>query len=98
MYYLAARCGTACSLLCSRRLSAIWHMKDIDIARFIDRSERVLAPLHALLPAPPPEPDWKALAFRWRKRGSRGYLQSVAHPHLSRVDDLVAIDEQKRVI
>ena len=26
-------------------------------------------------------PDWKAHAFRWRRRaGQRGYLQPVAHP------------------
>ena len=73
-------------------------MKQDELLKFIARAERVLARLEALLPAPPPEPDWKALAFRWRKSGSRGYLQSVAHPHLIRLDDLVAIDEQKRVI
>jgi len=73
-------------------------VKESQLLRFIDRAEKLLARVEALLPAPPPSPDWKALAFRWRKRGSRGYLQSVAHPHLTRLDDLVAIDEQKRVI
>jgi predicted AAA+ superfamily ATPase len=37
-------------------------------------------------------------AARWRKRGGRGYLQAVAHPHSIRLDDLVAIDEQKQAI
>ena len=62
------------------------------------RAEAVLARLESLLPAPLPEADWKARAFRWRKRGERGYLQPVMHPHVIDLDDLVAIDEQKRVI
>ena len=46
----------------------------------------------------PPPPDWRATAFRWRKRAGRGHLQAVPHPHAIRLDDLVAIDEQKRAI
>jgi len=42
------------------------------LARALDRAEAVLARLEALLPVPPAEPDWKAHAFRWRKRGERG--------------------------
>ena len=62
------------------------------------RAEAVLARLESLLPAPLPEPDWTARAVRWRKRGERGYLHAVMHPHVINLDDLVAIDEQKRVI
>ena len=62
------------------------------------RAEAVLARLESVLPAPLPEPNWKARAFRWRKRGERGYLHAVMHPHVIRLDDLVAIDEHKRVI
>jgi uncharacterized protein len=62
------------------------------------RAESVLVRLESLLPAPLPAPNWKARAFRWRKRGERGYLHAVMHPHVIRLDDLVAIDEQKRVI
>jgi len=62
------------------------------------RAEAVLTRLESLLPAPLPKPNWKARAFRWRKRGERGYLHAVMHPHVIRLDDLVAIDEQKRVI
>src|SRR5438128_7889166 len=68
------------------------------LERVLERAEAVLSRLEALLPAPLPEPDWNARAFRWRKRGGRGYLQSVAHPHTIRLDDLVAIDEQKHAI
>ena len=52
----------------------------------------------ACLPPPPPPTDWNAHAFRWRKRAGRGYLEAVLHPHAIRLDDLVAIDEQKRAI
>ncbi len=62
------------------------------------RAEAVLARLELLLPAPAPQPDWKARAFRWRKRGERGYLQAVMRPHVVGLDELVAIGEQKRVI
>jgi predicted AAA+ superfamily ATPase len=68
------------------------------LARALDRAEAVLARLEALLPAPPSDPDWRAHAFRWRKRGDRGFLQAVPHPQAIRLDDLVAIDEQKRAI
>jgi uncharacterized protein len=64
----------------------------------LERAETVLARLEALLPAAPLEPDWRARAFRWRKRGSRAFLQPIAHPHTIRLENLVAIDEQKRAI
>jgi predicted AAA+ superfamily ATPase len=64
----------------------------------VARAEAVLTRLESLLPLPLPGPNWKARAFRWRKSGERGYLHSVMHPHSIRLDDLVAIDEQKQVI
>jgi uncharacterized protein len=68
------------------------------LARALDRAEAVLARLEALLPPVFPEPDWSARAFRWRKRGERGFLQAVMHPQAIRLDHLVAIEEQKRAI
>ena len=68
------------------------------LSRALGRAEAVLARLEALLPPPPARPDWSARAFRWRKRGQHGYLQSVFHPQAIRLDDLVAIDAQKRAI
>ena len=68
------------------------------LGRTLDRFERLLERVEALLPPPPPPPDWKARAFRWRKRSARGYLQALAHPRTIRLDELVAIDEQKRAI
>ncbi len=69
-----------------------------DFNRLLARAEGVLDRLEAMLPPAPPPPDWHATAYRWRKRGGRGHLQPVAHPHTIRLDDLVAIDEQKHAI
>lgn len=69
-----------------------------DLARLLTRVEGVLTRLEAVFPPPPPPPDWNATAFRWRKRGARGHLQAVAHPHAIDLDDLVAIDLQKQAI
>jgi predicted AAA+ superfamily ATPase len=70
-----------------------------DVAALIARAEDVLARVEALLPPAAPDPDWsKVTAARWRKRSGRGYLQPVAHPQTIALDDLVAIDEQKKTI
>jgi hypothetical protein len=71
----------------------------VDLADLVTRAEAVLARVESLLPPPEPDPDWKRVpAARWRKRGGRGYLQAVARPHTIDLDDLVAIDEQKKAI
>jgi predicted AAA+ superfamily ATPase len=67
-----------------------------DFTRLIARAEDLLARLEAVLPAPPPPPDWSGPALRWRRRNERGYLESVRHPHRIRLDDLYGIDEQKQ--
>ena len=70
-----------------------------DLAQLIARAEGVLARVEALLPPIVPDPDWRRVtAARWRKQGGRSWLQGVAHPHAIRLDDLVAVDEQKRAI
>jgi predicted AAA+ superfamily ATPase len=70
-----------------------------ELSALIARAEGVLARVEALLPASAPDPDWtRVTAARWRKRGGRGYLQAIAHPHVIRLDDLVAVDDQKEVI
>ena len=49
-----------------------------------------------LPPPPAPPPDWQAaVAFRWRKRDGRGWLQPIPHPHPIRLADLENIDDQK---
>ena len=70
-----------------------------ELEALIARAEGVLARVEALLPPPQPDPDWtRTTAARWRKRGGRGFLQAVAHPHSIRLDELVAIDDQKQAI
>src|SRR5260221_12123932 len=73
-------------------------MPFVDLKALLGRVEGILERVEAVLPPPPPPPDWRATAFRWRKRAGRGYLQTVLHPHAIRLDDLVAIDEQKHAI
>jgi predicted AAA+ superfamily ATPase len=70
-----------------------------DLTRLIERAEGLLARVEALLPPAEPDPDWKKItAARWRKRGGRGFLHGVAHPHAISQDQLVAVDAQKRLI
>jgi predicted AAA+ superfamily ATPase len=71
--------------------------KRVDV--LFSRTEDVLSRVESLLPPPAADPDWtKITAARWRKRGGRGFLQPVAHPHAIGLDDLVAIDAQKQAI
>ncbi len=71
----------------------------LDASQLLARAEAVLGRLEVMLPAPPPATDWKrAVAFRWRKRGSHGYLQPVLQPHQIRLDDLCGIDPQKQLV
>ena len=67
--------------------------------QFLTRAEHVLSRLEALLPVAHAAPDWLAgQAFRWRKRGSVGYLQVVRHAAAIRLDDLQNIARQKTQI
>ena len=66
------------------------------LERLLARAEAVLGQFEACLPPSPPPPDWKtAIAFRWRTRNGRGWLQTVRHPHPIRLADLENIDDQK---
>lgn len=69
-----------------------------DLGMLIERAERVLAQLEAWLPPAPPDIDWSAHAFRWRKRGARGWLDAVQHVSTINQQDLQHIDRQKDVI
>lgn len=71
----------------------------LPLETLLARAEAVLGRLETLLPAPLPAPDWSAaIAFRWRQRQGRGWLQPVAHPHPIRLADLENIDDQKERI
>jgi predicted AAA+ superfamily ATPase len=67
------------------------------VDRFIDRLAHLLDRLERLVPPAEPPVDWAAsTAFRWRKRGGRGRLEPVRHPHTITFASLLDIDEQKK--
>jgi uncharacterized protein len=70
-----------------------------ELSKFLERAEKLVERLEALLPAVQPPVDWDAgIAFRWRKSGGRGHIQVVRHPHKIRLSDLCDIDRQKALI
>ncbi|MDP2830411.1 MAG: ATP-binding protein [Sulfuricellaceae bacterium] len=65
----------------------------------LSRAESLMQRIEQTLPTPPPEPDWtSSIAFRWRKRAGKGFLQAVAHPHPVLLANLLGVDEQKKEI
>src|ERR1700761_7955457 len=69
------------------------------LEQFLTRAEALLGRLEAVLPPSTPEVDWSAaVAFRWRKRQGRGYLQPVPAISDITLDDLQNIDRQKGLI
>ncbi|MGI4857774.1 MAG: ATP-binding protein [Janthinobacterium lividum] len=69
------------------------------LEHFLIRAEALLGRLETMLPPATPQIEWdKAVAFRWRTRQGRGYLQPV--PGLSPIalDDLQNIERQKSAI
>lgn len=71
-------------------------MSDLD--RLIKRADALLARVEKLLPAPPAETDWKAAAFRWRKRSGHGAIEAIRHVHRIGLSDLCGIDRQKKLV
>lgn len=65
------------------------------VERLLARAESVLARLESHLPPATVDIDWKAHAFRWKRRNGVGALHPIRHPHVIRFDDLHDIDEQK---
>ena len=69
------------------------------LEQFLTRAEALLGRLEAVLPPATPDVDWSAaVAFRWRKRQGRGYLQPVPAISDITLDDLQNIDRQKGLI
>lgn len=72
-------------------------MNDLD--KFYGRIDRLLDHLEKFLPSTQSDTDWRtAVAFRWRKQGTAGYIQPVTHPHRIILDALRGIDDQKQRI
>jgi uncharacterized protein len=64
-----------------------------------DRADKLLERLERFLPPEQPDPDWQnTLAFRWRRQGNVGVIQSITHPHHIELDALCGIDDQKQRI
>jgi len=64
----------------------------------LTRAESVLEQLQAWLPPVPPPTDWQAHAFRWRRKDTRGWLQSIVQPTLIRIEDLQHVHRQKEAL
>lgn len=70
-----------------------------DAAKLVKQAEALLARLERLLPPEAPPPDWNAsIAFRWRKKNGRGYIEPVRHVHRVALRDLQGIDTQKELV
>jgi len=69
------------------------------LEQFLNRAEALLGRLEGMLPPTAPSVDWSAsVAFRWRKRQGRGYLQPVPAVSSITLGDLQNIDRQKALI
>ena len=71
-------------------------MSDFD--KLIKRADALLARVEQLLPAAPAQTDWKATAFRWRKRNGHGAIETIRHVHRIALGDLCGIDRQKKLV
>jgi predicted AAA+ superfamily ATPase len=72
-----------------------------ELGQVLARFDALLRHVEALLPASPPQNDWKATAYRWRKSGglaARGWLDPVHHVHRIRLADLQGIGAQIRKV
>ena len=70
-----------------------------DFSLLAQRAVAVLERIEAWLPALPVAPDWdRHIAFRWRRRGERAWLEGIARPQAITATQLTGIDTQKQLI
>ena len=71
-----------------------------NLARLIDKAERLMARIESVLPQPLSAPDWsQSVAWRYRKRASgHGALEPVRHVGPMALSDLKEIEPQKEKI
>ena len=70
-----------------------------DAAKLLKQAEGLISRLERLLPQEAPPTDWKAsIAYRWRKKNSKGYIEPVRHVHRIALRDLQGIDAQKALV
>ena len=73
-------------------------MAEEQLQALMSRAMGVLAQLEAWLPPAPPAIDWTAHAYRWQRRGARGWLEAVRRIAPIHLDDLQHVDRQKAVL
>ncbi|MGB6242401.1 MAG: ATP-binding protein [Castellaniella sp.] len=61
----------------------------------MNRALGVLAQLEAWLPPAPPAIDWTARAYRWQRRGARGWLDAIPRIAPIQLGDLQHVEQQK---
>ncbi|RLA09097.1 MAG: AAA family ATPase [Gammaproteobacteria bacterium] len=72
---------------------------DENLTSLLDRLNSLLTRAEQLLPEPIPPTEWQnALAFRWHRRGERGWLQPLEQIDSIRLADLIGIDRQKKAV
>jgi uncharacterized protein len=65
----------------------------------VEQLKRVLDAVEQILPKPVPKVDWAVVhAANWRRRAGSGYLDPVPEIESMHMDDLLGIDEQKRMV
>lgn len=64
----------------------------------LNRIETLLDRIEPLLPPPRILPDWRGLAYLWRREGFRGAFQPVSLLSKVRMEDLLCIEDQKQQI
>lgn len=71
---------------------------DDRLQALISQAMGVLAQLEAWLPPAPPAIDWTAHAYRWQRRGARGWLEAVRRIAPIHLQDLHHVHRQKAIL
>ena len=70
-----------------------------ELEQVLATAQALMQRVERLLPPEAPAPDFaRTIAFHWRSRGERGWLQPVAQPHAIRLEDLQDIERQRDLV
>lgn len=70
----------------------------VDLEQLMQSAQQVLLQLQAWLPPVPPEHDWSAWAYRWRRRGNTAWLEPIHQINAIDPLDLLHIERQKDIL